>query len=326
MAPASSASPLSTTIQKSTFSSKPPNPSCHSSASLCGLCKLQDPQYLGGQIVLFDAEIYVSGEVSVCGVLRYYNSSGMRFDDEGFHGVVWVQVSKSIPGHIRAYQDPSPDNTDEVLKMEKQYQVVGDIVWLFPITEPLHSPMRCYVVVSGLGCNADANNETFDVNAVQYTHCISKLLDRPLESIFPIRVHFNAEDHRWNKYKPIPSADQYVQVQGYLTHYDLDETTQFPQRFHIEAEQVPILGKAFTPKPAKVDIVSTPLFTGQKRRLNGAFKFQTQATVNPSSNASGSSYPPPPETPLSETEPELQNVAEPSIQSSSNGRGRKLRK
>ncbi|KAK7037672.1 hypothetical protein VNI00_010896 [Paramarasmius palmivorus] len=234
---------------------------------------LKNPEY-DGQNVHFDALIYISPGKTITASLRYFNQGNVIFPEKGYYTVI-AQVSRSVSGHFQPFNIIEDKEDEESLK-ETSYQIVGDIVWICTIPgeePPTDFDPRCFVIVSGLAINISSEN--FDVDAHQYTWCISKSLERPSESLFPIRVHFDSNDHRWSNRKPIPTIpNQFVQVQGFLKDYTLNES-HFPERFHIVVEQVPFLGRGAVTRPTVEAPAPLP---ARRRRLRGNFNFGSTTT------------------------------------------------
>src|SRR5436190_11626701 len=100
---------------------------------------------------------------------------------------------------------------------------------LFPSVPDIRKPP--YVTFSGATFNK--TDETFDVNAAQYTSFYKA--QRNL-SMLPIRAHFDTA--RYKNKMPMPSNNTYVSVEGFLNHVDFDPITGNTSLFHISVDNI----------------------------------------------------------------------------------------
>ncbi|THU79401.1 hypothetical protein K435DRAFT_810742 [Dendrothele bispora CBS 962.96] len=240
---------------------------------------------------------YLGPKRTAVASLRYFNHSDISFEILGYY-FVWAQIAKSVPD----YCEPKLVNVEEQVEEQltgKDFQLVGDIVWLIPTAKPVSIP-RSFIVVAGPACNVNTQLSTFDIDAYQFTSGISKQMNHPLDSILPIRVYFDPDDHRWKHKKPIPSANTYIQVQGYLTRFDLNDSG-FPDRFHVQVESMTLLGKSAVPKLMLEPETPTPVSLG-KWKPRGSFYLEDNITPEFAPRIPSQSVhdPLPPSSPLSE--------------------------
>lgn len=109
---------------------------------------------------------------------------------------------------------------------------------------------RPWLSVTGVATNINSKDATFDIDAFQYTHGVAEATkDNRKAGVLPIRAII-PDSARYKTKKPIPSQNSYVAVVGFLSRFDLAENG-YPDRFHIDVENVTFLGKSVLPaRPA----------------------------------------------------------------------------
>jgi hypothetical protein len=252
------------------------NSTSSGSATLTGLAILENPCTLLNQpmTVHFDAQFYLAPECTAIASLRYFNSARIDFESKAdefpAQYVVCASIAQTQPG-MGAAMDV-PDALDE-----RDYNLVGDIVWMFPV-QSLDPAQRAWINVTGLATNINNKDSTFDVEPNQYTSTLSKA---GLKSQFSARLHFPEDDARYKNRKPMPSPRSYVAIQGFLSRVE-QSGTGFSQRFHVDLDHVTFLGR---PGPAIETQVPVPAPNGSvKRKLAGSFtpSRQSEAPSSPS--------------------------------------------
>lgn len=183
------------------------------------------------------------------------------------------QIAKIIPtphhddssAISNASHDEQGEKSSGSEKVADEYHVCGDIIqvcgssshMLSQANEYIIQLISCteditrrapYITASGAAFNADKTKGVFDCNPSQFT-TFNK--DHRNLSTLPIRAHF--DDVRYKNTKPIPSNNNYVTVEGFLTHVDIDPNNAQATLFHIDAENISFLGKAVLPNNSVVN-------------------------------------------------------------------------
>jgi hypothetical protein len=104
-------------------------------------------------------------------------------------------------------------------------------------SEMYHSPLGVFI---GKATNLDSTNNTFQINASQFTTFYRKNNE---VAALPILAHFDSS--RYKGTKPMPSIDQtQVAIQGYIVDFDLDANTGRIALFHVSVINITFLGRA----------------------------------------------------------------------------------
>jgi hypothetical protein len=98
---------------------------------------------------------------------------------------------------------------------------------------------RPYINICGLAININKRDDTFDIDAIQYTSALKEI---PRDaSVFTARV-FIPDTPRYKKNKPMPSTNSFVFVSGFLGRFTVS-LTGIAERFYAELDKVAFLGK-----------------------------------------------------------------------------------
>ncbi|KAF8056976.1 hypothetical protein FPV67DRAFT_1677733 [Lyophyllum atratum] len=238
-------------------------PSPTGSASIVGIAILENPRpepitlkngtTTTGKSIVFDAQFYVNPSTTIVACLRYFNANDLAFGDIG-HYFVYTTVAKMVKGANIHSRDLG----------EEDYHLVGDIQFLMPAdVDDLR--VQPYVDICGLPKNIDRNDAAFDIHAPQYTAALRENRD---DSVFPARALI-PDSPRYNKNnkKPVPSANTYVHIRGFIKRMEQDDAGR-PIRFFVDVDNITFLGHPTT--PAQSESPTTPDKLG-KRKLRGSF-------------------------------------------------------
>jgi len=238
-------------------------------ASIVGIAILENARQNHSKTVVLDSQIYLGDNAPpLTAALRYFNSFNLTFDpDEPGRYFIFAHIARMERGaDILLPQD----------SVETDYDIVGDIVSLIPLSEdvdPRHPPV---VHLAGVAAKIDMKNGTFEMEISQWVSALREI--RPTEGITQaggsLFVSCSFPDTpRYKQRKPVPKKGTYVAIEGFLRNI-VKKEDEFPEKFLIEVETIAFCGQAtVSPKTeAPAQSNSMPL---QKRKRHFKFSFDT---------------------------------------------------
>ncbi|KAF8145473.1 hypothetical protein K438DRAFT_1630060 [Mycena galopus ATCC 62051] len=221
-------------------------------ASLTGLAVLKNPRKTLTKGLVFDAHFYLGSETqeSIMGLLRYFNANDTHFASVRVYLVYTTAAKMELDSDINLFLPPGSEVT------RKDYSVVGDIQWLFPLGLPddvdVDMRRRPYVHIAGAVMDPKEPTVTWSMEADQYTSSfreLQKAAQGLTRSFFPAFCTIKDSQCYSNNKKPVPYNKCYLMVAGYLTDFKstMDNTGKVKDFFGIDVENVAFLGSQVTP-------------------------------------------------------------------------------
>ncbi|KAI0284111.1 hypothetical protein BC826DRAFT_973491 [Russula brevipes] len=184
----------------------------------------------GSRCVILNARIYVSPDHTLTGRFHFFNTASIKFANVG-HYFTWIHVGtcRFTPAHsLVATRLDDAGHVEDLSEIAAKFNICGDIV-----------------CASG----------TFAVSAAQYTSSYPTPTVRNLSAV-PVIVH--SDGVRYNGKKPMPSANTFVSVKGFVTRFDVAEGFLAVVDIHVLVDNIAFLGKANIAPPPDKPAASSP--------------------------------------------------------------------
>ncbi|KIK37582.1 hypothetical protein CY34DRAFT_15601 [Suillus luteus UH-Slu-Lm8-n1] len=220
-----------------------------SAVQLTGIAIFEHVRQSGkGLTFLFDAQFFPATNGPLVVLLKYFNRNGELSFTDGSRFFVEANVTKMIDSVDPHYTEDIPE---ESRLTTKEFDMVGDIVWLCPAPK-VNPPSRLPIFrVAGVAFNTHASTASFKIHPEQYVSLVKEAAGSTTTASIPaVKVTAcpvlatipDSPRYKFSK-KPLPTNGRYIFMSGFLTKVERNNE-EHAVRFCIDVETIAFLGNS----------------------------------------------------------------------------------